>query len=104
MVMLQTESFSCLKKKKKKKEKKERVEIPYAFVIKSACEKMGKSTRTLFEKSCFWLILEAFGRFLGDVKGYKRRGDREKESQQSNARISRLREREEKARISRLRE
>ena len=32
---------------------------------------------------------------MGDVKGYKRRGDREKETQQSNARISRLREREE---------
>ena len=63
---------------------------------------MGKSTRTLFEKSCFWPILEAFGRFLEVVKGYKRRGDREKKTQQSNARISRLRESEEKARISRL--
>ena len=38
---------------------------------------------------------------MGVVKGYKRRGDREKETQQSNARILRLREREEKARILR---
>ena len=65
---------------------------------------MGKTTPKLLEKNIIFVILEAFGRFLGVVKGYKRRGDREKESQQSNARISRLREREEKARISRLRE
>ena len=42
-----------------------------------------------------------FGHFLGVLKGYKRRGDCEKEKQH-NAHISRLRKREEKAHISRL--
>ena len=94
MTMLRTGLFSTLQKKKRT------VMISYAYARKKrealrfrmhipekAQAKDGKSTRTLkmakvhaFQEKLLWLIFGDLGCFLEVVKGYKTRGDREKEN------------------------
>ena len=86
-------------------------EIPYAHTketsrFRTRTPKMGKAHMAkvrAFRENLLLADFEGFWPLFGSRERL-RRGDREKETQQSNARISRLCEREVKACISRSRE
>ena len=80
---------------------KRSIEISYMYVIKKRMlkdgekhmhAKDGKSVR-FSRKSTFARFWDAFGHFLGAVKGYKRRGGREKENTTQCTHIEAMRKR-----------